>query len=751
MFLRSLLQSVLFAALTAALSMGAALGAPVDLTILHTNDLHSHFRPEKTPLGLGGIARIATAAHALRKNHPNTLMLDAGDWAEGSIYFTEQAGSEALRMMDRIGYDAVLVGNHDWINGPDVLLESLENAAPRFSVLGTNLSADGYARKKDFHKRILPYAIKEVGGVKVALIGLATFEMIYDKFFSPIQIVDPFPLTRRLVKKLKKEADIIIVLSHNSVLMNENFLRAIPEIDLIIGGHDHRLLLEPVKVERKNAAPGYIVEAGSRGRYLGKLNLQVSPRSEQGAAPALRLVSAELLQMDRRIPEDPEALAQVERVEQQIENRFGPIFSDHLGESEMELGHDGMENAIGDFITDAYRDFTPVDLAIDQNRFIYGELHAGPIHSADVFNAHPGIYNPKTGKAWTLKILPMRGRTLLWLLNVLYSYAKVSQIGSISTSGMEIIFNPSLFRDGQTDETASSPDFGVRMLRFAADTKNSKETDSYGSIGFIRSVKIGGEPLNRDKVYQVAAGGGVVEALQFVNRFLPGAIPTEGMVDTGMETWRIVAQYVAKLQRLTSENVRIGGRIRSLEPDLGVSYDDVRWQPLHKTPFGTLANVQAVVRNYGATDYPGRSVLVRLYKNLNGAFYGSVPDLSDLGDPVQLGTIPAGGAKVVEWKNVLIPEDLSVHNVTITLEGAEHESNTSNNEVVRWFLSVDDTPTQLLLTQDQCASRSEQHSLVGFESLMPSEAKRECNSLYNPALDRLLPLPSDPVFPAEFQ
>src|SRR5258708_7814239 len=93
---------------------GTWAGDAVDITIIHTNDLHSHFRAEKTVPGLGGVARIKTAVDRIRKSHPHSVLVDGGDWSDGNIYYNLGAGVESLRMLDWLGYDVAVVGNHDW-------------------------------------------------------------------------------------------------------------------------------------------------------------------------------------------------------------------------------------------------------------------------------------------------------------------------------------------------------------------------------------------------------------------------------------------------------------------------------------------------------------------------------------------------------------------------------------------------------------------------------------------------------------
>src|SRR3954447_317733 len=101
-------------------SLGAS-AAPntVPLTLIHTNDLHSHFRPDRGPLGLGGMARLKTAVDRIRRQAKNALFLDGGDWSEGNIYYYDGGGVQSVKMMDQLGIDVAVVGNHDWLNGPD--------------------------------------------------------------------------------------------------------------------------------------------------------------------------------------------------------------------------------------------------------------------------------------------------------------------------------------------------------------------------------------------------------------------------------------------------------------------------------------------------------------------------------------------------------------------------------------------------------------------------------------------------------
>jgi 5'-nucleotidase len=180
--------------------------APKTLTIFHTNDLHSHFRPNPQPPFLGGVARLKTLVQRLRREHPHSLLIDGGDWAEGHVYYLADAGAASIQIMEEIGYDAAVVGNHDWMNGPDQLLNALQVANERVKYVSANLDFDDYSRKRELMEKVLPYSIHEVNGIRVGVIGLSTFELIYDQYFQPVKITEPFLRTRRLAARLKKGA-----------------------------------------------------------------------------------------------------------------------------------------------------------------------------------------------------------------------------------------------------------------------------------------------------------------------------------------------------------------------------------------------------------------------------------------------------------------------------------------------------------------------------------------------------------------
>jgi 5'-nucleotidase/UDP-sugar diphosphatase len=663
--------------------------SPVTITILHTNDLHSQFRAEKTELGLGGLARLKTAISRARARNPHTLLVDGGDWSEGSIYYTEGAGSETLKLMDHLTYDAAVVGNHDWYNGVDVLLDAIRRTGPqgpKVKLLASNISTSKYKNEGEFRKLIPPYWIREIGGARVAFIGLLTYEFIYDAFFDPIQIKEPFGMARELSRQLKKHADVVVAISHNSIRVNRGVLEAAPDIDLVIGAHDHVKLTKPVIVERPGARPAWIVEAGSWGRYLGRVEMRVTARDPKNAQskPSVELVGSGLQQMDASVPEDPETVRRIEELEQRIEKKWGPILHDHLADSEVELSRHGQEHLMGNFATDAYVAASGADLALDQSSMIYGEIHEGPVTTADVFNSNPGIYDPSTHKSWTLHTLPIRGRALSWLLNLLYSVKGISQKG-LTLSGAEIVYKPLLGR-AQKPGAPISPD----EPDVFAGVRGEPGQDPTANGISIQSFKIRGQPLDPKRTYQIAAPGGIVLSLQFIKRALPGAIPIDQLKDTGLEDWRIMADYLAAKSPLTRDEISYG-RVRTAHADLGMLHNDVTWEPQGVDAQGRrIARIRAVVTNQGieassaGTESSGPRVSLLL--NQNGADYAVDPVYVDAAPSRPLPALSSGESVTVAWDDVRLPSALgNLYPVTARIDGSDDEVNRSNDEVTRHF------------------------------------------------------------------
>ncbi len=253
------------------------------ITILHTNDVHSHIEPfgpdEGRNANLGGVARRATLIEKIRKENPNTLLLDAGDIFQGTPYFNFYGGELEFKLMSKMGYDAATIGNHDFDNGIEGLYSQLPHASFDFISSNydfTNTIMDG--KVKDFEVFIKDDVKIGVFGLGVELEGL-----VNSKLYKETKYLDPVEIATDMSRILKTEenCDLVICLSHlgydyNGDKISDLKLAAATEnIDLIIGGHTHTFLEEPTITKNKSGKNVMINQVGCYGLYLGRIDFHL--------------------------------------------------------------------------------------------------------------------------------------------------------------------------------------------------------------------------------------------------------------------------------------------------------------------------------------------------------------------------------------------------------------------------------------------------------------------------------------------
>ena len=252
------------------LSVFSLQGQP--LVIMHTNDTHSQIDPYsyKKDINVGGFLRREAAIREVRAENPNTLLLDAGDFSQGTPYFNIFKGYIEVRLMNAMGYDAATLGNHEFDNGSAALAARLKTAD--FPVVCANYL---FANKK-LAKVIKPYVIIERAGMRIGVFGLGVNLNGYvaPQIAREVTYLDPVETSRKIVAELKaKNCDLIICLSHLGLDTNSDndYLIAlqVPEIDVIIGGHSHQELSEPVAIGNT-----HICQMTNRGKCFGVLTVE---------------------------------------------------------------------------------------------------------------------------------------------------------------------------------------------------------------------------------------------------------------------------------------------------------------------------------------------------------------------------------------------------------------------------------------------------------------------------------------------
>ncbi|WP_027137269.1 bifunctional metallophosphatase/5'-nucleotidase [Gaetbulibacter saemankumensis] len=252
------------------------------ITILHTNDVHSHIDPfgpeDSRNANKGGIARRASLIEFIRQENPNTILLDAGDIFQGTPYFNYYGGELEFKLMSKLKYDLATIGNHDFDNGIDGLYAQLPNADFEF------VSANYDFRNTLLDSHVKPYKILNKSGIKIGIFGLGIkLKGLVDPVnFKETQYLDPVEIAQDITRILKQEhkCNIVICLSHLGYAYNNEpnkisdtkLATQTKDIDLIIGGHTHTFLPKPTIHKNIENRDVIINQVGCYGLYLGRID-----------------------------------------------------------------------------------------------------------------------------------------------------------------------------------------------------------------------------------------------------------------------------------------------------------------------------------------------------------------------------------------------------------------------------------------------------------------------------------------------
>lgn len=407
----------------AAYSLGAGQGTAVvgsataddhtRFTLLHTNDEHSHlipfpavnYHPDRDGPARGGFARLAGAVNQVRAQKEATdedvFLVSAGDLISGPPFgwLPLDGAAPELELMQHIGYDAVVVGNHEFDYGADALADYYATggypaAHEQLPVLGTNIDPPSDHGLADIG--LLPTTTLDLqDGTTIGLFGLlgaGAIQVILET--DPVEFSDQHETARQTVADLRNDgADIVVALTHSGIDADVDLANSVDGIDLIVGGHSHTVLEEP-RVE--DGTP--IVQTGAHLQNLGRLELAYND-----ADGALEVVNDErevpyLRELDASVPVDPAVRELVGTYEARLHEYVGEVsdgtytsFDQTVMYSDVSLSRDPprSETALGNFIADALRletaDFLDerVDFAMAADGLIRENLNAGDVEWAD--------------------------------------------------------------------------------------------------------------------------------------------------------------------------------------------------------------------------------------------------------------------------------------------------------------------------------------------------------------------------------
>jgi 5'-nucleotidase / UDP-sugar diphosphatase len=352
-------------------SVSISIADAVTVRILHVNDFHG-FAESYTPHGstdpLGGVSWLAAKVATLRAEKP-TLLLAAGDMIQGNNWANLSRGESVIELMNLMGFDAMTVGNHEFDFGQEVLKKRVAEA--QFPVLGANVEGIDSLR---------PYVIKEVGGVRIAIVGVVTEDapvFTHPRNVVGLQFRPPAEVLARYVPELRKQADVVIVLSHIGYSVDRQLAEQVQGIDIIIGGHSHTRLEQPSRI-----GATVIAQAWEHGKALGVIDITV----DNGIITAVdgRL---EEIRPDRGEP-DPTVQSQVEKYRRQVDT----VLAGRVGEAEVALDGENVrkrETNLGDLVADIMRLVSGADAAVINGGGIRASIAKGPLLVKDIYTALP--------------------------------------------------------------------------------------------------------------------------------------------------------------------------------------------------------------------------------------------------------------------------------------------------------------------------------------------------------------------------
>ena len=252
------------------------------LTILHTNDTHSQVEPKSN--GQGGYARRMGLIKEERKADKHLLLVDAGDFCQGTPYFNLYHGRVEISAMNTMGYDAATLGNHEFDNGLDTLATVLRTA--RFPIVCANYDFTG----TPVEGLVKAWTIVRKGGLKVGIFGLGCDPkgIISDKNFLPAKFLAPYEAAQKATDELRAEGcDIVVCLRHMGTfgkapedVCDTALVRHTRGIDVVIGGHTHQLY-DHLRVANLDGDSIPVAQMGKSGAYLGKIMLYLGDKIEK--------------------------------------------------------------------------------------------------------------------------------------------------------------------------------------------------------------------------------------------------------------------------------------------------------------------------------------------------------------------------------------------------------------------------------------------------------------------------------------
>jgi 5'-nucleotidase len=524
---------------------GAKSARPLALTLLHTNDTHARYleidrfggacREGAEPGScFGGVARRATMVERIRREAENVLLLDGGDQFQGTLFYSRFKGAVAAATMNALRYDAMVLGNHEFDDGPEVLARFA--AAVRFPIVTTNLDASAIPALAEHVEKS---AVLEVGGRRVGIVGFVTEEV--PQLASPGPDLRFLPIEETIAKEVAaleaRGVDVVIALSHAGFLRDRKVAAAVPGIDVIVGGHTNTLLSNtapdaegayPIVVTSPRGEPVLVVTDFAYGKYLGRLDVTFD---ERGVATSWE---GDPILLDVEVVPDPEMTALLEQFAREVRDYAAePVGAAAVlldgRESSCRFVECNLGNLIADALLEEGRAHGGAQVALQNGGGIRSSITAGPVTIGHVLEVLP------FGN--TVSTFGLAGADLLAALE----------------HGVSVVEDP--------DNDGTGRFLQVAGLRFAF-TRNAPAGERVRGVEVLERAADGGaeewRPLDRDRIYRVVTNN-------FTRNGGDGFDMLRNRAIDPYDQGRVVADVVVeRLQADSPVNPPLEGRIREV-------------------------------------------------------------------------------------------------------------------------------------------------------------------------------------------
>jgi 2',3'-cyclic-nucleotide 2'-phosphodiesterase (5'-nucleotidase family) len=381
------------------------------LHIIHTNDLHSYF--EGYVDGRGGYARIKAKIDDLKaedaKKGIATLILDAGDFSDGTSFYLTNEGANSLQALDILQTEIAVVGNHDFILGGKALANQIRRANVKTKIVSANLMPTA---EMGLAGLVHPYADIEKDGLKIRVIGLTTAEPTFQYSMSPGFVNEPIAVgnIQAGMARIEKK-DLIIALTHIGSFFDKLLVQSSTDIDLVVGGHDHKRIDQALMVKNRNKKLIPIVQAASHGLVVGSLLIDVKENHQ------VDVVEYKLIDIASPMEENAQMSQFVADSAHDRNEEFDGRFDEQIGVSEIKLtgyedGHPVVKNSCwGQNMAKLSADATGSDIGVHLSLFEGVTINPGIITFGNIVDNFPHV-SSLGDPGWQIGTIEVNGKAL---------------------------------------------------------------------------------------------------------------------------------------------------------------------------------------------------------------------------------------------------------------------------------------------------------------------------------------------------